>query len=46
MSEGSIENITKSDGNFTPTFVDHHVLPDINLNGHILIKIKFLSLKK
>ena len=25
MSEESIENITKSDSNFTPTFVNHHV---------------------
>ena len=31
MSEESIENITKSDRNFAPTFVDHHSLPDINL---------------
>ena len=46
MRDGTIENITKSDINFTPTFVDHHVLPDINLNGHILTKIKFLYLKK
>ena len=36
--EESIENITKSDSNFAPTFVDHHVLPDINLNGLCLIK--------
>ena len=27
MSEENIENITKSDSNFAPTFVDHHVLP-------------------
>ena len=27
-SEGKIENITKSDSNFVPTIVDHHVLPD------------------
>ena len=26
MSEESIENITKSDSNFAPTFVDHHLL--------------------
>ena len=32
-----MENITKSDSNFTPTFVDHHVLPDINFNEHVLI---------
>ena len=37
MSEENIENITKSDSNFAPTFVDHHVLPDINFNGHCLI---------
>ena len=30
MSEESIENITKSDSNFAPTFVDHHSLPDMN----------------
>ena len=38
MSEESIENITKSDSNFAPNFVDHHSLPDINFNGHCLIK--------
>ena len=38
MSEGSIENISKSDSIFAPTFVDHHVLPDKNFNGHCLIK--------
>ena len=38
MSEESIENITKSDSNFAPTFVDHHSLPDINLNGPCIIK--------
>ena len=31
------ENITKSDGNFAPLFVDHHLFPDINFNGHCLI---------
>ena len=30
MSEESIKNITKSDSNFTPIFVDHHLLPDMN----------------
>ena len=34
----SIENITKSDGKFAPTLVDHHSLPDINFNGHCLTK--------
>ena len=38
MSEESIENITKSDGNFAPTFADHHLLQDMNFNGHCLIK--------
>ena len=38
MSEKSIENITKSDSNFAPTFVDHHSLPDMNFDGHCLIK--------
>ena len=37
MSEENIENITKSDINYAPTFVDHHLLPDINFNGHCLI---------
>ena len=37
MSEESIENITKSDSNFAPTFVDHHLLPDINFNAHCLV---------
>ena len=38
MSEENIENITKSDSNFAPTFVDNHLLPDMNSNGHCLIK--------
>ena len=37
MSEENIENITKPDSNFGPTFVDHHVLSDINFNEHCLI---------
>ena len=37
MSEENIENITKSDSNIVPTFVDHHVLSNINFNGHCLI---------
>ena len=36
-SEEKIENIPKWDCNFTPTFVDYHVLSDINFNGHSLI---------
>ena len=46
MSEESIENITRSDSNFAPTFVDHHLLPGMISNGHCLIKKIFLSLKK
>ena len=38
MSEESIENITKSDSNFVSNFEEHHLLPDINFNGHCLIK--------
>ena len=37
ISEESMENITKSDSNFVSTFIDHHLLPDINFNGHFLI---------
>ena len=37
MSEENIENITKLDSNFASTFVDHHLLPDINFNGNCLI---------
>ena len=36
ISEENIENITKWDSNFAPTFV-RHLLPDINFNGHCLI---------
>ena len=45
MSEESIENITKSDSNFVSNFVDHHLLPDINFNGHCLIKNIYISRK-
>ena len=38
MSEESIENKTKSDSNFAPTFADHHLLPDMTFNRHFLIK--------
>ena len=37
MSEENIDNITKSDSNFSPTFVDKHLLSVINFNGHCLI---------
>ena len=36
MSEENIENITKSDSNFAPTFVHYHLLPDMTFNGHCL----------
>ena len=42
----SIENITKSDANFAPTFVDHHSLPDIKFNGHCLAKNNIFILIK
>ena len=38
MSEENTENLTKSDSNLAPTFVDHHLLPEINFNGYCLIK--------
>ena len=37
MPEESIENITKSDSNFAPTFVDHHVVLNINFDRYCLI---------
>ena len=46
ISEENIENITKSDSNFAPIFVDHHVLPDINFNGRCLKKNKTSFSKK
>ena len=45
MSEENIESITKLDSNFVPTFVDHNSLPDINFNGHCLIK-NYISIPK
>ena len=38
MSEESIENITKSDSNFAPTLADHHLLSDMNFDGHCFIE--------
>ena len=38
MSEEDLENIIKSDRNVAITFCDHHLLPDINFNGHCSIK--------
>ena len=45
ISEESIENINKSVNNFVTTFVDHHLLPDMNFNGYCLIKNDIISLK-
>ena len=46
MSEENIKNRTKSDSNFAPNFVNHHVLPDINFNGHCLINNNISITKK
>ena len=46
MSEENIKNMTKSDSTFAPTFVDHYLLPNINFNGHCLIKNDFSIPKK
>ena len=37
MSEENIENTTKSESNFSPTFLDRHLFPDKNFNGLRLI---------
>ena len=34
MSKESIENITKSDINFAPTFTDYQISPYINFSRH------------
>ena len=39
MSEVNIKNIAKSDSNFAPYFVDHHVLSDISFNKDCLINL-------
>ena len=41
MSEENIELITKSVSNFTPTFIDHYLLPDIYFIGHCLVSSVF-----
>ena len=38
MSEKNIENTTRSDINFAPTFNDHHLLSELTFNGHCLTK--------
>ena len=46
MSKENIENITKSDSNFAPTFVDHHIFPDIDFNKHHTINYNISLPKK
>ena len=45
MSEESIENITKLDSHFAPTFVDPHLLSAMNFNGYCLMK-NYISIPK
>ena len=45
MSEENIETITKSDSNFAPTFADHHILPEININGRYVINNTYIAIK-
>ena len=37
MFEEIIENITKSDSLFAPTFVNDYILPHVNFDGHCLL---------
>ena len=37
MLEEGIENITESDSNLAPAFVDHHLLLEMYFNGHCWI---------
>ena len=46
MSEENIENITKSNSNAAPTFVDLQLLPDKSFNRHCLIKNNIYIPKK
>ena len=46
MSKENIENIAKSDSNLAPTFVNQHLLPDINFNGFFLINSNISIPKK
>ena len=46
VRQKNIENITKSDSNFALTFVDHHLLSDINFNGNCLINNNISISKK
>ena len=42
----NIQNITKSDSNFAPTFVDQHLLSETSFNGHCLMKNNISIIKK
>ena len=46
ISEENNENIPKSDSNFAPDFVDHHILADMSFNVYCLIKNNFSIHKK
>ena len=46
MSKKGIKDITKSDSNFAPAFVDHHLLPDMKFKGHCLLINNISVLKK
>ena len=37
MTDENLKNITNSDSNFAPTFINHHVSPDVNFNGYCLM---------
>ena len=46
MPEQNIENRTKPDNNFAPSFADNHLLPEISFNGHCLINNSISISKK
>ena len=46
MSKKHIENITKSESNFVPTFVDHYILPAVNFHRHCLMNNNISISKK
>ena len=45
ISKENIESRTKSDSNFAPGFVDHHVLSDIDFNEDCLINVIYIPKK-
>ena len=46
ISEESIENITKSDNTFAPTFIGFCPLAALKFNGNCLIKNNFYNFRK